>query len=101
MFFALPCVTVAQPFLGARVVRHHPGATPEMPVSSPAEELGLLRVLWPPLFWAGADTVILHDVDFNPQIDRQAEDRSHRLGQKRPVTIYRLVSLCHTHLGVL
>ena len=23
----------------------------------------------------GADTVILHDCDFNPQIDRQAEDR--------------------------
>ncbi|KAK9819591.1 hypothetical protein WJX72_000080 [[Myrmecia] bisecta] len=40
----------------------------------------------------GADTVILHDVDFNPQIDRQAEDRCHRLGQTRPVTVYRLVS---------
>lgn len=40
----------------------------------------------------GADTVILHDVDFNPQIDRQAEDRCHRLGQTRPVTIHRLVS---------
>ena len=39
----------------------------------------------------GADTVILHDVDFNPQIDRQAEDRCHRLGQTKPVTIYRLV----------
>lgn len=26
----------------------------------------------------GADTVVLHDVDFNPQIDRQAEDRCHR-----------------------
>jgi len=39
----------------------------------------------------GADTVILHDVDFNPQIDRQAEDRSHRLGQTKPVTVYRLV----------
>lgn len=26
----------------------------------------------------GADTVIIHDVDFNPQIDRQAEDRCHR-----------------------
>jgi len=26
----------------------------------------------------GADTVILHDVDFNPQIDKQAEDRCHR-----------------------
>lgn len=26
----------------------------------------------------GADTVILHDSDFNPQTDRQAEDRCHR-----------------------
>jgi len=40
----------------------------------------------------GADTVILHDVDFNPQIDRQAEDRCHRLGQTKPVAVYRLVT---------
>ena len=40
----------------------------------------------------GADTVIIHDCDFNPQIDRQAEDRCHRLGQTKPVTIYRLVT---------
>ena len=40
----------------------------------------------------GADTVILHDVDFNPQIDRQAEDRCHRLGQEKTVTVYRLVT---------
>ena len=26
----------------------------------------------------GADVVVLHDVDFNPQVDRQAEDRCHR-----------------------
>lgn len=37
----------------------------------------------------GADTVIIHDLDFNPQIDRQAEDRCHRIGQTKPVTIYR------------
>lgn len=40
----------------------------------------------------GADTVILHDLDFNPQMDRQAEDRCHRIGQSKPVTIYRFVS---------
>ncbi|CAA6655805.1 unnamed protein product [Spirodela intermedia] len=40
----------------------------------------------------GADTVIIHDMDFNPQIDRQAEDRCHRIGQRKPVTIYRLVT---------
>ncbi|EXB53953.1 Helicase swr1 [Morus notabilis] len=40
----------------------------------------------------GADTVVIHDLDFNPQIDRQAEDRCHRIGQTKPVTIYRLVT---------
>ncbi|CAH8288739.1 unnamed protein product [Schistosoma bovis] len=33
----------------------------------------------------GADTVIIHDIDFNPYNDRQAEDRCHRLGQKKYV----------------
>lgn len=41
----------------------------------------------------GADTVIIHDMDFNPQIDRQAEDRCHRIGQTKPVTIYRSTPL--------
>uniref|UniRef100_A0A1D1Z896 SWI/SNF-related matrix-associated actin-dependent regulator of chromatin subfamily A containing DEAD/H box 1 n=1 Tax=Anthurium amnicola TaxID=1678845 RepID=A0A1D1Z896_9ARAE len=40
----------------------------------------------------GADTVIIHDMDFNPQMDRQAEDRCHRIGQRKPVTVYRLVT---------
>lgn len=40
----------------------------------------------------GADTVIIHDMDFNPQMDRQAEDRCHRIGQIKPVTIFRLVT---------
>ncbi|XP_049873647.1 SWI/SNF-related matrix-associated actin-dependent regulator of chromatin subfamily A containing DEAD/H box 1 homolog [Pectinophora gossypiella] len=39
-----------------------------------------------------ADTVIIHDIDFNPYNDKQAEDRCHRMGQKREVTIYRLLS---------
>ncbi|XP_062545475.1 SWI/SNF-related matrix-associated actin-dependent regulator of chromatin subfamily A containing DEAD/H box 1 homolog [Armigeres subalbatus] len=39
-----------------------------------------------------ADTVIIHDIDFNPYNDKQAEDRSHRMGQTKPVTIYKLVS---------
>lgn len=30
-----------------------------------------------------ANTIILHDIDFNPYNDKQAEDRCHRLGQKR------------------
>ena len=39
-----------------------------------------------------ADTVILYDSDWNPQSDLQAMDRVHRIGQKRPVIVYRLVS---------
>ncbi|CAK9812257.1 SWI/SNF-related matrix-associated actin-dependent regulator of chromatin subfamily A containing DEAD/H box 1 homolog [Anthophora quadrimaculata] len=38
-----------------------------------------------------ADTVIIHDIDFNPYNDKQAEDRCHRVGQKRPVSIIRLL----------
>ena len=30
-----------------------------------------------------ANTVILHDIDFNPYNDKQAEDRCHRVGQTR------------------
>jgi len=41
----------------------------------------------------GADTVVIHDMDFNPQIDRQAEDRCHRIGQTKPVTIYRYLPI--------
>lgn len=39
-----------------------------------------------------ADTVIIFDSDWNPQADLQAMARAHRIGQKKPVSIYRLVS---------
>lgn len=39
-----------------------------------------------------ADTVILFDSDWNPQSDLQAMDRVHRIGQKKPVIVYRFVS---------
>lgn len=38
-----------------------------------------------------ADSVILFDSDWNPQVDLQAMDRVHRIGQKNPVAIYRLI----------
>jgi superfamily II DNA or RNA helicase len=38
-----------------------------------------------------ADTVVLLDPWWNPAVERQAADRAHRIGQQRPVTIYRLV----------
>jgi len=40
----------------------------------------------------GADTVVFYDIDWNPTMDLQAQDRCHRIGQTRPVTIYRLIS---------
>lgn len=39
-----------------------------------------------------ADTVIIYDSDWNPQNDLQAQDRCHRIGQTRPVIVYRIVS---------
>lgn len=39
-----------------------------------------------------ADVVILYDSDWNPQADLQAQDRAHRIGQKRPVQVFRLVT---------
>ncbi len=40
-----------------------------------------------------ADYVILYDPWWNPAIERQAIDRTHRIGQHKPVTAYRLVTL--------
>ncbi|TMW60638.1 hypothetical protein Poli38472_000680 [Pythium oligandrum] len=39
-----------------------------------------------------ADTVIIYDSDWNPQNDLQAQARCHRIGQKKSVQIYRLVT---------
>jgi len=39
-----------------------------------------------------ADTVILFDLDWNPQNDRQAVARAHRVGQTREVRVFRLVT---------
>lgn len=39
-----------------------------------------------------ADTVILYDSDWNPQQDLQAQDRAHRIGQTKPVIVYRLAT---------
>ncbi|KAK3087350.1 hypothetical protein FSP39_004956 [Pinctada imbricata] len=39
-----------------------------------------------------ADTVIIYDSDWNPQCDLQAQDRCHRIGQTKPVVVYRLVT---------
>ena len=39
-----------------------------------------------------ADTVIFYDHDWNPSNDAQAMDRAHRIGQKKVVNVYRLIT---------
>lgn len=39
-----------------------------------------------------ADTVIIYDSDWNPQMDLQAMDRAYRIGQKNLVNVYRLIT---------
>ena len=39
-----------------------------------------------------ADVVIFYDSDWNPQMDLQAMDRAHRIGQKKQVRVYRLIT---------
>ena len=40
----------------------------------------------------GADRVIIYDPDWNPSTDLQARERAWRLGQKREVVVYRLIT---------
>merc|ERR1740139_997056 len=42
---------------------------------------------------ATADTCIIFDSDWNPHQDAQAMDRCHRIGQNRPVAVYRLLTI--------
>lgn len=41
----------------------------------------------------GADTVIHYDMWWNPAVENQATDRVHRMGQKKNVSVYKLVTL--------
>src|SRR5690606_7622518 len=41
---------------------------------------------------AVADIVILYDSDWNPQVDLQAMDRAHRIGQTKQVRVFRLIT---------
>uniref|UniRef100_A0A336M4A8 Chromatin-remodeling ATPase INO80 n=1 Tax=Culicoides sonorensis TaxID=179676 RepID=A0A336M4A8_CULSO len=41
---------------------------------------------------ATADVVILYGSDWNPQVDIQAIDRAHRIGQKKQVRVFRFIT---------
>ena len=41
---------------------------------------------------ASADVVVLYDTCWNPQVDLQAQDRAHRIGQKKQVKVFRLIA---------
>jgi TATA-binding protein-associated factor len=41
---------------------------------------------------SSANVVIMFDHDYNPTVDMQAIDRAHRIGQKRVLNVYRLIT---------
>jgi SNF2 family DNA or RNA helicase len=61
-----------------------PAGPPVMLVSLRAGGVGLNL--------AAADHVFLLDPWWNPAVEDQAIDRAHRIGQERPVLVYRLVA---------
>ena len=68
---------------GARVAAFQQGDVPVFLVSLKAGGVGLNLT--------AADTVIHLDPWWNPAVEQQASARAHRIGQHRPVTVYRLV----------
>jgi len=60
------------------------GAAPLFLVSLKAGGVGLNLT--------AADTVIHYDPWWNPAVERQATDRAHRIGQDKPVFVYKLVA---------
>lgn len=41
---------------------------------------------------SSANVVVMFDHDYNPTVDMQAIDRAHRIGQKRVLNVYRLIT---------
>ena len=70
---------------GALVERFQAGETPLFLISLKAGGSGLNLT--------AADTVIHYDPWWNPAVEDQATDRAHRIGQERPVFVYRLRTL--------
>lgn len=72
------------PLRGELVKKFQQGDDPLFLISLKAGGLGLNLT--------AADYVIHLDPWWNPAIEDQATDRAHRIGQQRPVTVYRLVA---------
>ena len=66
------------------VARFQSGEVPVILISLKAGGAGLNLT--------AADTVILYDPWWNPAIEAQAIDRAHRIGQTKPVFVYRMVA---------
>lgn len=80
--------------LDGRVPAGRRGALVERFNSDPSIDLMLLTtsVGGLGLNLTSADTVIFLDHDWNPMKDLQAMDRAHRLGQRRSVSVFRLIT---------
>ncbi|WP_457355524.1 DEAD/DEAH box helicase [Sphingomonas sp. UYP23] len=66
------------------VARFQSGEVPLILVSLKAGGTGLNLT--------AADTVILYDPWWNPALEAQAIDRAHRIGQQKPVFVYRMIA---------
>ncbi len=68
----------------APVARFQAGEVPLFLISLKAGGFGLNLT--------AADTVILYDPWWNPAVEAQAADRAHRIGQEKPVFVYKLIA---------
>jgi superfamily II DNA or RNA helicase len=66
------------------IARFQAGGVPLILVSLKAGGTGLNLT--------AADTVILYDPWWNPAVEAQAIDRAHRIGQRKPVFVYRMIA---------
>ncbi len=66
------------------VAKFQKGKTPVFLISLKAGGYGLTLT--------AADTVVHFDPWWNPAVENQATDRAHRIGQDRPVTVYKLIT---------
>ena len=68
---------------GAQIERFQSGEVPLFLISLKAGGVGLNLT--------AADTVIHYDPWWNPAVEHQATDRAHRIGQTKPVFVYKLI----------